>query len=179
MMLLGIAFFKLRILSAEKSARYYGVMMLVGYGVGLSVNCYEVQLIMKNDFSLLSFSKSNITYDLGRVSVAMGHIGAIMLFCKLPLLAVLKNALGAVGKMALTNYVMHSVFALFLFTGAGFGLFGEFERHELLYIVFSIWIFQLIASPIWLKYFHFGPLEWLWRNLSYNKKHALRKDPSK
>ena len=179
MMLLGIAFFKLKILSAEKSARFYGVMMLVGYGVGLSINCYEVQLIMKNDFSLLSFSKSNITYDLGRVSVAMGHIGAIMLLCKLPILSLLKKALGAVGKMALTNYVMHSVFALFLFTGAGFGLFGEFQRHELLYIVFSIWIFQLIASPIWLKYFYFGPLEWLWRNLSYNKRHALRKDRSK
>jgi uncharacterized protein len=175
MMLIGIAFFKLKILSAEKSVRYYGVMMLVGYGVGLCVNCYEVDLIMKNDFSLLSFSKSNITYDLGRVSVAMGHIGAIMLFCKLPLLAFLKNALGAVGKMALTNYVMHSVFALFLFTGAGFGLFGAFQRHELLYIVFAIWLFQLIVSPIWLKYFHFGPLEWLWRNLSYNKRHPIKK----
>lgn len=175
MMLLGIAFFKLKILSAEKSTRFYGVMMLVGYAVGLCVNCYEVDLIIKNDFSLLSFSKSNITYDLGRVSVAMGHIGAIMLFCKLPILSVLKKALGAVGKMALTNYVMHSVFALFLFTGAGLGLFGEFQRHELLYIVFSIWIFQLIASPIWLKYFYFGPLEWLWRNLSYNKRHTLRK----
>ena len=105
----------------------------------------------------------------------MGHIGAIMLLCKLPILALLKNALSAVGKMALTNYVMHSVFAMFIFTGAGFGLFGEFQRYELLYIVFLIWIFQLIASPIWLKYYNFGPLEWLWRNLSYNKRHPLRK----
>jgi uncharacterized protein len=175
MMLLGIAFFKLKILSAEKSSRFYGVMMLVGYGVGFCVNSYEVQLIMDNNFSLVSFSKSNITYDLGRVSVAMGHIGIIMLFCKLPVLAFLKKALGAVGKMALTNYVMHSVFAMFIFTGAGFGLFGKFQRHELLYIVFSIWLFQLIASPLWLKYFNFGPLEWLWRNLSYKKKYTLKK----
>lgn len=153
-------------------------MMGVGYGIGLSVNYYEVQMIMDNNFSLLSFSKSNITYELGRVAVAMGHIGAIMLLCKLPVLSLLKNALGAVGKMALTNYVMHSVIAIFLFTGAGFGLFGEFQRHELLYIVFTIWIFQLIASPIWLKYHYFGPLEWLWRNLSYQKKHALKKEHS-
>ncbi|WP_178987510.1 DUF418 domain-containing protein [Winogradskyella schleiferi] len=175
MMLLGIAFFKLSILSAVKSYRFYGIMVLVGYGIGLSVNFYEIQMIMDSNFSLLSFSKSNITYDLGRVAVAMGHIGAIMLFCKLPVLALLKKSLGAVGKMALTNYVMHSVFALFLFTGAGFGLFGEFQRHELLYIVLSIWIFQLIASPIWLHYFQFGPLEWLWRNLSYNKRHPINK----
>ena len=178
MMLLGIAFFKMKILSAEKSYRFYGVMMLVGYGIGLSVNYYEVQMIIDNNFSVLSFAKSNITYELGRISVAMGHIGAIMLLCKLPVLALLKIALGAVGKMALTNYVMHSVFAMFLFTGAGFGLFGEFQRHELLYIVFLIWIFQLIASPLWLKYHYFGPLEWLWRNLSYNKRHTLKKKRS-
>jgi uncharacterized protein len=178
MMLLGIAFFKLKLLSAVKSYRFYGLMMGVGYSIGLSVNYYEVQMIIDNNFSLLSFSKSNITYDLGRVAVAMGHIGTIMLLCKLPVLALLKKALGAVGKMALTNYVMHSVFAMFLFTGAGFGLFGEFSRHELLYIVFSIWIFQLIVSPIWLKYHNFGPLEWLWRNLSYQKRHALKKKRS-
>ena len=177
MMLLGIAFFKLKILSAVKTYRFYSVMMLVGYAIGLSVNYYEVQMILDSNFSALSLSKSSISYDLGRVAVAMGHIGAIMLLCKLPILALLKKALGAVGKMALTNYVMHSVFAMFLFTGAGFGLFGEFQRHELLYIVFAIWLFQLIASPVWLKYYYYGPLEWLWRNLSYNKKHALKKKP--
>ncbi|TXD51385.1 MULTISPECIES: DUF418 domain-containing protein [unclassified Polaribacter] len=179
MMLLGIAFFKLKILSAVKSYRFYGIMLGVGYGIGLIVNYYEVLMIMDNNFSFLSFSKSNLTYDLGRVFVAMGHIGAIMLFCKSPILSQLKKALGAVGKMALTNYVMHSVIAMFVFTGAGFGLFGTFQRHELLYIVFAIWIFQLIASPIWLKHYYFGPLEWLWRNLSYQKRHALRKKSSK
>lgn len=178
MMLIGIAFFKLHLLSATKSYRFYGIMMLLGYAIGLSVNYYEVQMIVNHNFSLLSFSKSSITYDLGRVAVAMGHIGLIMLFCKLPILSLLKRALGAVGKMALTNYVMHSVFALFIFTGAGFGLFGAFSRHQLLYIVFAIWLFQLIASPLWLKYFAFGPLEWLWRNLSYQKRHALRKKRS-
>lgn len=176
MMLLGIAFFKLNILSAVKSYRFYFIMMVIGYTVGFSVNYYEIQLIIDHDFSILSFAKSNITYDLGRVAVAMGHIGLIMLFCKSPIFVRLKVALSNVGKMALTNYVMHSIFALFLFTGAGFGLFGEFQRHELLYIVFSIWIFQLITSAIWLRYFYFGPLEWLWRNLSYNKRHPIKKD---
>ena len=175
MMLLGIAFFRLKILTAEKSYRFYSVMMLMGYAIGISVNYYEIQMILDNNFSFLSLSKSSVTYELGRVAVAMGHIGAIMLFCKLPLLSILKNALAAVGKMALTNYVMHSIFAMFLFTGAGFGLFGKFQRFQLLYIVLVIWIFQLIASPIWLKYFNYGPLEWLWRNLSYKKRHPLKK----
>ena len=99
-----------------------------------------------------------------------------MLFCKLPVLKWLKSSLAAVGKMALTNYVMHSVFAMFIFTGVGFGLFGTFQRYELLYIVFSIWVFQLILSPIWLKYYQYGPLEWIWRNLSYLKRHPFKHD---
>ena len=175
MMLLGIALFKWNILSAEKSYKFYGIMAALGYLIGLSINYYEIHSIMEGNFSLLSFSKANITYDLGRVPVAIGHVGAIMLFCKLPILKWLKISLAAVGKMALTNYVMHSVFAMFIFTGAGFGLFGTFQRFELLYIVFVIWIFQLILSPIWLKYYQYGPLEWIWRNLSYLKKHPFKK----
>jgi len=175
MMLLGIAMFKWNVLSAEKSYKFYGIMASVGYLIGLSINYYEIHSIMEGNFSLLSFSKANITYDLGRVPVAIGHVGIIMLFCKLPILKWLKSSLAAVGKMALTNYVMHSVFAMFIFTGAGFGLFGTFQRFELLYIVFAIWILQLILSPIWLKYYQYGPLEWIWRNLSYLKKHPFKK----
>ena len=175
MMLLGIALFKWKILSGEKSYKFYSIMAALGYLIGFSINYYEILSIMEGNFSLLSFSKASITYDLGRVPVALGHVGAIMFFCKLPILKWLKISLAAVGKMALTNYVMHSVFAMFIFTGAGFGLFGTFQRFELLYIVFAIWVFQLIVSPIWLKYYQYGPLEWIWRNLSYLKMHPFRK----
>ncbi|MGI8601265.1 MAG: DUF418 domain-containing protein [Chitinophagaceae bacterium] len=175
MMLLGIAFFKLNILSAQKSFRFYSIMALIGYSIGLAINYYEVTTIINSNFSLLGFSKANLTYELGRVFIAMGHIAAIMLLCKIPVLQWLKSRLAAVGKMALTNYIMHSVIAMFFFTGVGFGMFGKLQRHELLYVVFSIWLFQLIISPIWLKYFQFGPIEWLWRSLSYQKIHAFRK----
>ncbi len=176
MMLMGIALFKLKILTAEKSYGFYGLMALIGYGIGLSVNYYEVTTILHDHFSLLSFSKTKITYDLGRVPLAMGHVALIMLFCKSNVFSWLRTSLAAVGKMALTNYVMHSVFSMILFTGVGFGLFGKLSRHELLYVVVSIWIFQLIISPVWLRYFQFGPLEWGWRNLSYMKKHKLKKE---
>lgn len=174
MMLLGIALFKLDILSARRSYRFYGLMALLGYLVGISVNYFETTTIINGDFSALSFAKSGITYDFGRVPTAMGHIAMIMLLSKAPILIFLKRALSSVGKMALTNYLMHSVFAMFIFTGAGFGLFGTFMRHELIYIVLSIWLFQLIVSPIWLKYYHYGPAEWLWRYLSYLKKPAFK-----
>jgi uncharacterized protein len=175
MMLLGIAFFKLNILSAKKSYRFYGLMVLLGYAVGLTTNYFEVTTIISNDFSFLSFSKTNVSYDLGRIGIAIGHIGLIMIFAKLPILNWLKLRIAAVGKMALTNYIMHSLICMIIFTGVGFGLFGKLQRYELYYVVFSVWVFQLIISPIWLKYFHFGPIEWLWRRLSYQYKPPFRK----
>jgi uncharacterized protein len=176
MMLIGIAFFKWNMLSAKKSYRFYGLMVLVGYAIGLTTNYYEVSTIINHNFSFLSYSETNLTYDLGRLSMAIGHIGLIMIFCKLPMLTWLKTRIAAVGKMALSNYIMHSLICMVVFTGVGFGLFGKLQRFELYFVVFTIWIFQLIVSPIWLKYFHFGPMEWLWRRLSYGYKPAFRRD---
>ena len=175
MMLIGIALFKLGVLTGEKPTSFYLMMMGIGYPIGIAINYYELRLVLDDNFSLLSFSESNVSYYWGRFFVAMGHIGLIMLFCKSRFFGWLKAGLAAVGKMALTNYIMHSVICMVVFTGVGFGLFGELQRYQLLYVVFSIWIFQFIASPIWLRYFHYGPMEWIWRNLSYRKVHALRK----
>ncbi|SFA87794.1 DUF418 domain-containing protein [Algoriphagus aquimarinus] len=177
MMLIGMALFKLGVLTGEKANSFYLAMAGIGYTIGLLINYYELNLISEDNFSLLSKSKSMITYYWGRLFVAMGHVGLIMLFCKAPILGWLKSSIAAVGKMALTNYLMHSVICMIIFTGVGFGMFGKLQRYELLYVVFGIWIFQLILSPIWLRYFHYGPAEWLWRNLSYGKVHGFRKLP--
>ena len=76
--------------------------------------------------------------------------------------------------MAFTNYIMQSLIGTFIFYGYGFGLFGTMDTAEQLYVIGSIWLFQLIASPIWLKYFQFGPLEWGWRSLTYWKRQPMR-----
>ncbi len=175
MMLLGIALYKLRVITAELSFKSYLLMVLVGYGIGLPVNYYETMLIINEGFSIESFYKAGITYAVGRIAVSFGHIGLVMLFCKLNIIGFLRRSLAAVGRMALTNYIMHSVICAFVFTGIGFALFGRLQRYELYYVVISIWIFQLIVSPIWLRYFRFGPLEWLWRTLTYKQAQPFRR----
>ncbi len=169
MMILGMALFKLGVITAELKKRTYLLMILIGYGIGLPINYYETNLLLESDFAILAFFESGITYPFGRIGMSFGHIGVVMLFCKFDILGFLRRSLGAVGRMALTNYIMHSVICAFVFTGIGFSLFGRLERYELYYVVFSIWLFQLIVSPIWLKYYRFGPLEWLWRGLTYKK----------
>ncbi len=169
MMLWGMAFFKLGILKAAKSKRFYLLMALIGYGIGISINYYEGLLQVSNNFSILSINQSFLTYDLGRIPTTCGHIALIMLFVKSGILPFLQKALAAVGQMAFTNYITHSIICNFIFLGYGFSMYGKLQRYELYYIVISIWVFQLIFSPIWLRYFRFGPLEWLWRSLTYWK----------
>jgi uncharacterized protein len=84
--------------------------------------------------------------------------------------------LAAVGRMAFTNYIMQSVICTIIFYGHGFGLFGKVPRTGQFGIVVAIWIFQLMISPVWLGYFQFGPLEWLWRCLTYWQVEPIRRN---
>jgi uncharacterized protein len=76
--------------------------------------------------------------------------------------------------MALTNYIMTSIICALIFTGYGLGLYGELQRYQLYYVVAGISLFQLVVSPIWLRYYRFGPLEWCWRALTYWQKPPMR-----
>ena len=77
--------------------------------------------------------------------------------------------------MALTNYVGHTVICGFVFLGFGLGWFGQLTRAELLLVVVAIWAVQLPLSVLWLRVFRFGPLEWLWRSLTYVKLQPMRR----
>ena len=175
MMLLGMALFKLGVLTLKRSTKLYLGMIAVGYAVGLTTNYFETSSIVAAEFSIEAFTKAAPTYDLGRIGMVAGHLGVLLLFCRSGLLPWLQRALAAVGRMALSNYVMHSIICAFVFYGFGFGMFGYLARHELYYVVFAIWLFQLVLSPIWLKHYRFGPLEWLWRSLTYVKRQPMRR----
>ena len=77
--------------------------------------------------------------------------------------------------MALTNYLMQSVICTLVFYGHGLGLFGRVPRTSQLAIVGALWALQLTVSPLWLRQFRFGPLEWLWRSLTYWRLQPMRR----
>jgi uncharacterized protein len=177
LMLIGMALFKLGMLQLGHPRRVYVGMIVVGYGVGLAVNALEVRHLLANEFSVLSRLQVEVSYDLGRLSLIAGHLGLLMLFCNSGLLPWLQRRLAAVGQMALSNYVSHSIICAFVFYGFGFGLFGQLQRHELYVVVFSTWALQLVVSPLWLARYRFGPLEWLWRTLTYGTRQPMRRMP--
>ncbi len=82
--------------------------------------------------------------------------------------------LAAVGRMALTNYLMQTVICTLIFYGHGFGLYGRLDRVEQLGVVLAIWVLQLVVSPWWMKRFRIGPAEWFWRSASYLKLQGVR-----
>jgi uncharacterized protein len=174
MMFLGMALFKLGIFSGARSMRFYAGMATAGYLVGITVNSFTAWVRISSGFDLVAITWSGITYDIGRLSIALAHVGVLMLLHKAGLFRRLLRSFAAIGQMALSNYLFQSVVCSTIFCGYGFALFGRLERHQLYYIVAAIWIFQMIASPIWLKHFHFGPAEWLWRSLTYWRRQPMR-----
>ena len=177
LMLLGMALFKWGVLSAIKSNSFYIKLSIFGLAVGFLIVGIGVFLNFRAnwqvDFSMFVGSQFNY---IGSVAVALGYIGLVMLICKSSCCINFKNLMSSVGRMAFTNYILMSLLAMFIFYGNGFGLFGRVDRWEQILFVFGIWIVILIISPIWLKNFNYGPLEWLWRVLTYWKKQALRKN---
>ncbi len=170
MMIVGMALFKLGILDGGRGIRFYIIMMCIGLLVGLSINAYEVLLITNSNMDIIETNPFlRFTYHFGRLFMALGYLGLIILLIKIEKLESLRFRLACVGRMALTNYLMHSVIALFIFSGAGLGLLGKFSWSQLYFFVLPIWILQLYISPLWLKHFLLGPVEWLWRLLTYFK----------
>ena len=174
MMLLGMGLFKLGVFSSGRSAGFYSRLALAGYAVGVPLNWYVAHrnIALRFDPAVLAYDST--AYDLGRLSVALAHVGVVMLVCKAGMLRGLRARLAAVGRTALSNYLLQTLLCTTIFEGYGFGLYGRLQRIDLLSVVLPIWAFQLVLSPIWLRRFRFGPMEWLWRSLTYLEKQPMR-----
>jgi len=176
LMLLGMALYKLGILSASRGSEYYQWMIFCGLLIGLPLALLSV---IKNSTAnwdpYYSFFGAGSLYNyFGSVGMAVAYIGIVMRLVQADVLQNLKVRFAAVGRMAFTNYIMQSVICTFIFYGFGLGLFASVERWGQLLIVFLVWLLQLVVSPVWLRYFRFGPLEWLWRSLTYGRLQPFR-----
>lgn len=175
MMLIGMALLKLGILSGQRSRRFYLVLLTSGYLVGTIFRAIGIYFQLKYDFDLFeNKSHGGIDYDIGRLPITLGHIGLIGLLCQSLRLKSITNALTAVGRLALTNYIMQTLISIFLFYGFGFALYGKLNQAQLIFTCIAVWSFQITFSISWLHFFKFGPLEWLWRSLIYGKRQPLK-----
>jgi len=107
------------------------------------------------------------------------HIGAPLLsfvYAAWVLLYTEKLAfLAPVGQMALTNYLSQSLIATTLFYGYGFGLYDQVSPTLTFVLVLVMFAGQIVFSQIWLHRYRFGPMEWLWRSLTYGRWQELQR----
>ena len=175
MMLIGMGLFKLGVFTASLAARQYVRIALIGYGLGVPVLGYVAWVTAQHHWDPLApFWWGWCTYQLGRLAMAMGHISVVMLVVQQGWLPWLTRRLAAVGQTALSNYLLTSVLCTFFFNGYGLGRYGHLQRHQLLYVVAGVWSINLLVSPWWLARYRFGPMEWVWRSLTYVRMQPMR-----
>jgi uncharacterized protein len=175
LMLLGMALFKLGAFHARWSRRQY--LLLVGAGLLVGIPMIIVGVVQnfaRNWDVRYSFYLGGQYNHWGSYLVALGWTGLIMLWCQGSRASALKERMAAVGRMAFSNYILQTVICTTIFYGYGFGYFERVPRTGQILIVFAIYAAQLVIAPLWLRHFRFGPLEWLWRSLTYGKRQPFR-----
>lgn len=174
MMLLGMALYKLGILTGQRSVQFYIVIAAAGYSVGGLLRGIETYELWLADFVTETRDPSLfMPYNIGRAAMTVGHVGLFAALMKSGWMTKAAKYLSPVGRLALTNYVGQTVFSIFFFYGFGLGYFGHFERYQLVGVFLVVVAAQVIGSRLWLRHFEMGPLEWLWRSLVYGSSQPL------
>jgi uncharacterized protein len=174
MMILGMALYKIGFFSGKLSTKTYLTLALVellvsmpmlGIGLwktwasGIDMITFEVWLFIPNSYY--------------RVMGTLGMSSLLLVIFKSNRLFWFTRSLEAVGQTALSNYLLCSLLADIVFSWGPWKLYGRLEQYQLNYIIAGFWGVNLIWSTIWLKYFEFGPAEWLWRSLTYWQRQPM------
>ncbi|MBC8329619.1 MAG: DUF418 domain-containing protein [Planctomycetes bacterium] len=113
--------------------------------------------------------------NFGTLLVCFGWASLLLWLNRSGALRLLLYPLRAVGRMALTNYLTHTVVCLLIFEGWAYGRWYEVRYFDQMKLVGIILAVQLVACPLWLAVFRFGPAEWLWRSLTYWRLQPMRR----
>ena len=174
MMLIGMGLLQLGFLSGQMANRAYVWTALIGYGVGLPLGVLSIWQVWRQNFNALALVRWEfLPYDVQRLFVAMANASVVLLVVKSGAVKWATKPLAAVGQTALSNYLGTTLICTLLFDGWGLGLFGKLQFYQLFYVVGAVWVLNLIASSWWLKHFSFGPMEWVWRSLTYWKRQPM------
>lgn len=122
---------------------------------------------------------STLSIAVGGFFLSLFYISAVVLLFSQEKITTLSKMLSPVGRMALTNYLLHSIICTTLFYSYGFGMFGKVNTFQGILLAILIFALQIPLSHWWLKNFQYGPFEWLWRSLTYMKVQPIRKQSIK
>lgn len=176
-MLIGAALFKWGVLQGGRTRRFYLLMMLAAYAIGLSLRFVEVH-------QHLTYSPGPrivwFTQEIARLAMTAGHVALVSFILASGAGRRLLAPFKAAGRTAFSLYVMQTLLTMWLlFPGFGLGLWGRFGWAGMTAITLAIMAGQLLLANVWLRYFGMGPVEWLWRSLVYVKPQPFRRPPAR
>ena len=164
MMLLGVVLYRLNVLQGHLNSKIYRRMALFGLVIGIPITLASTAWMIYAEYDPEIALIGWVTAKLGIVPLVLAYIGIFSLLNK-KISNKIASRIRACGKMAFTNYLSQSILGVLMFTV----IFQkeDFTRKEIVIFVFAIWAIQLIWSKIWLDNFRYGPMEWIWRKLTY------------
>lgn len=148
-------------------------LLLFGLALGIPANLLRAYVHFGASQGSTETFLEYLFYALGVVPLAIGYAAGIALIVKGK-----QGFLGwfaPVGKMALSNYLFQTVLSITLYYGIGFGLGQQFGLSWILLLSVGIFSLQVVLSRWWLVHFRFGPVEWIWRQLTYGKRFPIRR----
>jgi len=183
--LLGLVAGRLRLFhDPQQHPRFFRRLLVWGLVVGVLGNTILVLRVLLTGNDILPDSSPGFLatawlVDLGLVALAAFYAAAIALLLQRPAWRARLSLLAPLGRMALTNYLTHSLIYVFLFYGygIGLGLLGKVGTTACVMLGIAVYALQILFSRWWLSRWAFGPMEWLWRSLTYGKLQPMKLQP--
>ena len=177
MFLLGAWLMKVGALGVG-AARWMRRLILIGLLIGLPCSLVSVVLTAAaTEHSTWWFFGFFLMTPAGPC-VALGYMGLSMWLARRFGEGWFARPIASMGLMALTNYITQSFLVCVIVQHWGFGMYGEISQAQMFVVAVSIYLFQLVASPLWLSRFTMGPLEWLWRWWTYLRRPKFLATPT-
>ncbi len=175
-MMIGMGLFKIGFLSGGAPRWVYWLSVGIAALALIGVSEQALQSSAAGFDFIVVNARTGLLNHAVVILISLGYASALVLCVQANILPFVTNALAPVGRMAFTNYVAQSLIMTAIFYGGrGPGLWGALDRPTLMLVVPVVWAAQLIWSTLWLRSFEMGPLEWVWRRLSYARPVAFAK----
>lgn len=175
LMMIGMALYRMGLFSGgfepARQRRWGWIGIAVGTALTLPTGLWAISEGYPYFLTEFVFNGSGLI----RLPTILGYAALLSLISQKAVRSWLGERLAASGRMAFTNYIATSAVMMVIFRGWGLGLYGELTRVELLAVLAFGWALMLLWSKPWLDRFRYGPLEWLWRCLTYWQVFPLRR----
>lgn len=179
-MFLGMALFGFGYFHSSFSKNKYLLFGITGIIIGFLLGWWRLELVHDKIPDYEKYIKGHVIppnqfFPVENIVMTFGYASLVLWLIRINILKWLWKGLNAVGRMAFTNYFIQIIFCTCFFYGYGFGYFGRLTQRELYFLVIEMWLVQTVFSVLWLRFYHYGPVEWLWRWLIYAKRFSNKK----